>query len=92
MFLDFDGVLHPATVDPGQVHLNFQQLPLLEFLLREVPSVVVVISSSWRLQRPLSELRGLFSPDIPARIIDRHRARTMSTLSRNCEGITARPK
>src|SRR5437764_815182 len=67
LFLDFDGVLHP---DPccHQDQL-FCRLPLLEALLRELPSVDIVISSNWRANRSLGELRQLFSPDIGRRII-----------------------
>lgn len=38
--------------------------------MRDFPSVEIVISSMWRYQFTLDELRGRFSPDIAARIID----------------------
>lgn len=68
LFLDFDGVLHkPVTYKKEE---QFVRVPLLEATLRRVPEVDIVISSSWRLQRSLSELRGEFSADIAAKIID----------------------
>jgi hypothetical protein len=67
LFLDFDGVLHP---DPCHRREQlFCQLPLLESVLRAVPSVEIVISSTWRLQYLLEQLQQLFSPDIGPRII-----------------------
>lgn len=70
IFLDFDGVLHPrydgAWVPPEQA---FCHLPRLEAVLRDFPSVDLVISSEWRKQFPLDALRARFSPDIAARIV-----------------------
>ncbi|MFZ6774829.1 HAD domain-containing protein [Undibacterium sp. SXout7W] len=67
LFLDFDGVLHPEPcVDTGMLLCH---LPLLESVLREFPSVQVVISSTWRATRTLNELRDYFSPDIADRVI-----------------------
>jgi hypothetical protein len=67
LFLDFDGVLHPAsTTDPA--HLLCRR-PLLEAVLRQVPAVDVVVSSTWRHTRTLAQLRGLFSDDFARRII-----------------------
>jgi hypothetical protein len=46
LFLDFDGVLHPAP-QPGQGgEERFISLPLLEKVLRALPHVDVVISSA----------------------------------------------
>lgn len=67
LFLDFDGVLHQAI--PYKKEEQFVRLPLLEATLRQVPEVNVVISSSWRLQKTLAELREVFSQDIAVRII-----------------------
>ena len=67
LFLDFDGVLHPAVnYDATQL---LTKLPLLEAILRQHPSVEIVVSSTWRETRTLSELRALFSPDIASRVI-----------------------
>lgn len=67
LFLDVDGVLHP--------HVGFRsdlvmcRLPMLEGVLRALPAVEVVISSTWRMTRTLDELKALFSEDIKPRII-----------------------
>jgi hypothetical protein len=67
LFLDFDGVLHPDVVsDPA---LLFCKLPLLEGVLRKLPGIEVVISSTWRETRTLDELRMIFSPDIRETVI-----------------------
>lgn len=67
LFLDFDGVLHPAVnYDATQL---LSKLPMLETVLRHCPDVAVVISSTWRETRTLGELQSLFSDDIAPRII-----------------------
>jgi hypothetical protein len=67
LFLDFDGVLHPAVnYDSAQL---LSKLPLLEAALHLCPGVAVVVSSTWRENRTLAELQALFSPDIAPRII-----------------------
>ncbi|MFZ3000646.1 MAG: HAD domain-containing protein [Undibacterium umbellatum] len=46
LFLDFDGVLHPEPCyDKTQL---FSCLPRLEAILRDFPTVQIVISSTWR--------------------------------------------
>ncbi len=67
LFLDFDGILHPAINYTAERLMR--NLPLLEDVLRGRPHVDVVISSTWRETRTLSELQVLFSPDIAPRII-----------------------
>lgn len=67
LFLDFDGVLHPAVnYAPEQL---LCKLSLLEAVLHHCPWVEVVVSSTWRESRTLAELRAVFSPDIASRII-----------------------
>lgn len=67
LFLDFDGVLHPVGAGPAQW---FCQLPLLERFLREdAPHWAVVISSSWRDDHTMAELREVFSSDLRGRIL-----------------------
>ena len=66
LFLDFDGVLHPAHCETD---LLFCRNELLELWLRERQDVDVVISSSWREPHPLPELRAFFSDDIAPRIV-----------------------
>lgn len=67
LFLDFDGVLHSEPCfDSTQL---FSCLPRLEAILRDFPEVQIVISSTWRESRSISELRSFFSDDIRTRII-----------------------
>lgn len=42
LFLDFDGVCHRCKNE------TFERMPLVEKLLDKCPSMVIVISSSWR--------------------------------------------
>lgn len=71
LFLDFDGVLHPQyDAEPTPVSEIFCHLPRFESVMRDFPSVEIVISSTWCIQFSLDELRSRFSPDIAARIID----------------------
>lgn len=66
LFLDFDGVLHPEGC--AQRHL-FCRLPLLEDLLRQMPHVPIVISSTWRVNHGFDALRARFSKDVAERVI-----------------------
>lgn len=63
LFLDFDGVLH------GEEGERFSRLPLLENALREMPELEVVITSTWRLEMGIEELRQLFSAGLRNRVI-----------------------
>jgi hypothetical protein len=72
LFLDFDGVLHPfVSRDELSDAENrfFSYLPRLEAVLRDYPSVLIVVSSDWRLGKTLGNLQAWFSPDIKPRII-----------------------
>jgi 8-oxo-dGTP pyrophosphatase MutT (NUDIX family) len=64
--LDIDGVLHPEGCQPDEewVHLG-----RFEDAMREVPTVKIVITSMWRHDHTLDELRSYFSADIAARIV-----------------------
>ena len=66
LFLDFDGVTHPEL---GLKVDEFSLLPMIEDVLREHPGVDVVISSSWRTEYSLFELRQFFADDIAARVV-----------------------
>lgn len=66
IFLDFDGVLHP---EPCRLGGEFCHLPRFENVLRDLPAVRIVVSSSWRHTRNLATLKSYFSPDISSRII-----------------------
>lgn len=71
LFLDFDGVLHPEhDGEPTPADRVFCHLPRFEAIMREFPMVEIVISSMWRYEFTLDQLRARFSPDIAARIID----------------------
>lgn len=67
LFLDFDGVLHPYFLQNTDKH--FMYINKLEKVLREYPKVNVVISSSWRINNSLEQLKQYFAPDIRNRII-----------------------
>jgi hypothetical protein len=66
LFLDFDGVLHPFDRPAGVLVL----LPDFERVIRDFAGVDIVISSAWREEHTLDQLRAFFSPDIQDRIID----------------------
>ena len=66
LFLDFDGVLHPAMSVPNVL---FCHLPLLtEWLMNEGAGVDVVISSDWRLDHGFEALLGYFPEPLRPRI------------------------
>jgi hypothetical protein len=67
LFLDVDGVLHPHVEYDATLLLVHR--PALEAVLRACSDVEIVISSTWRINRTLAELRALFSDDIAPRVI-----------------------
>lgn len=69
IFLDIDGVLHPQNPFEPLGELAFCHLPRFEKVVRDYPNIEVVISSTWRENRTLSQLRSLFANDIASRII-----------------------
>lgn len=64
LFLDIDGVLH------AEHEQQLARLPLFEHYLKQLPDVRIVISSTWREDFNLAELRALFSPTLQTQIID----------------------
>jgi HAD domain in Swiss Army Knife RNA repair proteins len=69
LFLDFDGVLHPQYENQTvPVDVAFCHLARFEAVMREFPAVEIVISSTWREQFSLDNLRSRFSSDIATRI------------------------
>lgn len=66
LFLDFDGVTHPEPCYQEDV---FCRLHLIETVLLELTAVAIVISSSWRDQYPLDELRGFFCEALRPRVV-----------------------
>ena len=70
LFLDFDGVLHPEHMgEPTPSDVIFCHLPRFEAVMRDFSAVKIVISSMWRYDFSLDELKARFSPDIAMRII-----------------------
>lgn len=70
LFLDFDGVLHPQyDGGPTPKEVCFCHLPRFEAVMRQHPGVLIVISSTWRQQFGLAQLRGYFGADIAQRIV-----------------------
>jgi len=67
VFLDFDGVLRRTTSNPSRFDADC--LENFEGAIRQCPVSKIVITSTWRLAMSLKELRGLFSPDVAARIV-----------------------
>jgi hypothetical protein len=61
IFLDFDGVLHPAEGALGTV-LPFEWLPILVQLLAPWPDVQLAVHSTWRYTHTPAELRELLGP------------------------------
>lgn len=69
LFLDFDGVFHPLINAP----LFFQDLPAFEKIIRDNMSnfnFKIVISSTWRNRKSMSDLKSIFSPDIALLVND----------------------
>ncbi len=66
LFLDFDGVLHPEFCHESK---HFSCLYHFEQVLRRVPVCEVVITSTWRLQFPVNDLRAHFSRDVAHRVV-----------------------
>jgi len=60
IFIDFDGVLHPAGGPVGAC-LPFEWLSDLKALLSAHPPVRIVVHSSWRLTYPHEEIREFVS-------------------------------
>lgn len=65
LFLDFDGVLHPEHCHESK---HFCCLEVFEQAIRQAPDIDLVITSTWRLQNSLEQLRKRFSIDVAARI------------------------
>ena len=76
LFLDFDGVLQPlgVPVGPGRVRsYSGPSLPyatvLTEILDRYLPSLDVVVSSTWARTRSTEAVKGLLPPALAERVI-----------------------
>ena len=68
IFLDFDGVTHPAAHVASPL-THWCWLPVLARVLARHDDVFVVVHSTWRFQYTLDELRGLLGT-VGERVID----------------------
>lgn len=66
LFLDFDGVMHPAGCHKRDYMCK---TPLLSEIVRKVPGIEIIISSSWRKSLTLEKMKTFFPTDISKRII-----------------------
>jgi hypothetical protein len=66
LFLDFDGVLHPA---PSPECFDRGCMSHLEAVLQEYPQLDIVITSSWRELKSIEELKGFLGSVIGSRVI-----------------------
>lgn len=64
LFLDFDGVMHPIS----QLDLFCREEHLAR-VMRDFPSVEIVISSTWRETHTLKNMQSLFLTDLRSRIV-----------------------
>ena len=108
LFLDFDGVLHPidvVTIDYADHGVTItgngllRHAPRLDVLLSNHPDVAVVISSSWRNNFPLDELKERLGPlgqkaigtinstVVPDRMPFLHEQRPIIGRYRHCEEL-----
>lgn len=67
LFLDFDGVLHPAGVREDSYLVDLPNLA--EVLRRFTGAVQVVVSSTWREYESLDQLRGYFPQDLQRLVV-----------------------
>ncbi len=63
LFLDFDGVLHADS------DVRFARMPQFAKCVEQLPGVEIVISSTWRNMRSISQLQEAFPPSIRMRVI-----------------------
>lgn len=64
LFLDIDGVLHRGTT--GTV----RHAAALAEVLAKFPEVRIVVSSTWRFQNSLKDLKGWFPPSLAQKMVD----------------------
>jgi hypothetical protein len=67
LFLDFDGVLHPEPL--SDLTRLFERAPLLEACLAQFPDVKIVITSTWRNERSMEELKAILGPGLASRVV-----------------------
>jgi hypothetical protein len=64
LYLDFDGVMHPAECG------SFCNAPFLQRVLESCPEVDVVLSTNWRINADPEQLPSHFPSDIRFRVVD----------------------
>ena len=79
IYLDFDGVLHPAQGRRYRAapaarhefngHVLFESCPVLEELLGPYPSLAIVLSTSWVQARGFRATKECLTPGLQARVI-----------------------
>lgn len=73
LMLDFDGVLHEDPAEyMHEIDTPFVHVPVFEECLRQADPdsrMGIVISSMWRIDETLEQLKAHFSPDVAARVI-----------------------
>lgn len=68
LFLDFDGVLHPSSPTKKGVGY-FHNMSVFEDLMKVIPEVKIVISSSWREEFVFADLVQFFPEWLQPNII-----------------------
>ena len=66
LFLDFDGVLHATS---GAPKFNADSIAELESVMQQFSTLQIVITSSWREDKSIDELKALLGPLLGARVI-----------------------
>ena len=65
LFLDFDGVTHPMMTKA----FNPENMKFLESIVNEHPEIRIVISSSWREEFSLNEIKEMLGATVGSRVI-----------------------
>jgi hypothetical protein len=66
IYLDFDGCMHRV----GRDKIMFEHINAFGLILHDYPNAEVVISSSWREEFSLRQLRDFFPDDVALRVVD----------------------
>lgn len=84
LFLDFDGVCHRCKNE------TFERMPLVEKLLDKCPSMVIVISSSWRECASITYLKSLFRLPYRDKVIGATDSVYLNLISQVCGLLSVR--
>lgn len=66
LFLDFDGVLHPSS---GHAHFKEDCMSALSSIITKHPEIRIVITSSWREEKTVDELKVLLGKAMGERVL-----------------------